>query len=208
MESRGTSTCGIHASVSVCVMIARAASCIKCPGLSLTFALPSSVFRLLSSICPFTTMSPTVSQALMRLANADEPNAPWCWSEWQTLSGSTLAPWQASDAANEGKYLIETWNADAVQKVAAFRERYWQLSQNRQAYVARAFLSRAVDGDEDVHIRGRALWAEWVKETKKKVKFTNEYGIILEEGGVCLAEYLARHNSRTVSGSCRVRDNC
>lgn len=146
-------------------------------------------------------MPSPISAVLMRLSTVDEPNAPWCWSEWQTLSSSTLAPWQALDPENPGTYIVSTWDQDSVQKVAAFRERYVQLCQSKQADKARKFLGKPLAEDGDTHLRGRALWDIWVKTTKQKVKFIDEYSAILLEAGVDLAAYLADTNDNSVCGS-------
>lgn len=113
------------------------------------------------------------------------------------LSASTLAPWEPKDAADPGTYLLSTWTQESVQKVAAFRERYWQLVNEKKADAARKFI---VKGDaEDPHIKGRQLWDLWVKETKRKIKFINEYGEIMKEAEIKLEEFLAQTNETAVS---------
>lgn len=101
------------------------------------------------------------------------------------------------DAEHPGTYLMPTWSQEAVKKVAAFRERYWQLVNDKKADAARKFI---VKGDtEDPHTSGRLLWDRWVKETKKKIKFINEYGVIMKEADIRLEEYLAETNDTAVS---------
>ena len=139
--------------------------------------------------------------ALLRMSPPDEPNSPWCWNSFQTLTGSKLAPWQPGDAAVPGTYLIEEWNEDAVRKVAAFRERFWQLVGEKQVQLARMFVTKPIRGDQDVHTRGRVLWAKWVKQTMKQVKFVDQYNKILKEAGVDLGVPLRERGVKAVSFS-------